>query len=113
MAAAREQKTGIVRVKGFVTAKLNNSIQVQDATGAIAVRPTSLDIKLGEEVILQGELKEYRALLQLDSASLIEKTGVTEVTEPVVLKASELKANQSELAKVLKIKITSVTDGGA
>ena len=113
MAAAREQKTGIVRVKGFVTAKLNNSIQIQDATGAIAVRPVSLDIKLGEEVILQGELKEYRELLQLDSASLIEKTGVTEVTEPVVLKASELKANQSELAKVLKIKITSVTDGGA
>src|SRR5699024_10572662 len=46
IADARAQGTGDVTVTGVVTAKLKNTIHIQDETAAIAVRPTSLDVEL-------------------------------------------------------------------
>ena len=40
-------------VKGIVTARLKNTIHIQDETAAIAVRPTSLDVQLGDEIIVK------------------------------------------------------------
>lgn len=76
IAEARAQGTGSATVKGIVTATLKNTIHIQDDTAAIAVRPTSLDAQLGDEITVSGSLQDYRGLLQLDSATLIEKRKV-------------------------------------
>ena len=59
-------------IKGTVAAKLKNTISVQDETGGIAVRPTSLTVQIGDEVTLTGTLADYRGLLQLDGAVIVE-----------------------------------------
>ena len=70
IADARTQGTGDVTVKGTVTAKLKNTIQIQDGTAAIAVRPTSLNVQLGDEITVTGSLGDYNGLLQLNNATL-------------------------------------------
>src|SRR5690625_4754299 len=113
IADAHAQGTGEVKVKGVVTAKLKNTIHIQDETGGIAVRPTTLDVQLGDEIVLQGNLQDFRTLLQVDGAVLLEKTGSPGVPEAIVLSAEELtKANQSKLARVQKVTIVDVNDGG-
>ena len=58
IAEARSMNTGeTVTIKGIVAANLKNTISVQDATGGIAVRPTSLDAKVGDEVTLLVHLR--------------------------------------------------------
>src|SRR5699024_5208368 len=72
---ARDHGTGTAKTKGIVTATLKNTIQIQDETAAIAVRPTSLDVELGDEITVTGQLQDYRGLLQLDGATLDENAG--------------------------------------
>lgn len=113
IAEAREQETGPVKVQGIVTAKLKNTIHIQDETGGIAVRPTSLDVQLGEKIIIQGSLQDYRSLLQVDRAELIEKKETPGIPEPVILSGSELTfENQSKLATIESVTIVDVYDGG-
>src|SRR5699024_4634037 len=72
---AREQGTGEAKTKGIVTAKLKNTIHIQDETGGIAVRPTSLDASLGDEITVSGNLQDYRGLLQSDGVILHANDG--------------------------------------
>lgn len=109
---ARDQGTGTAKTKGIVTAKLKNTIQIQDDTSAIAVRPTSLDVDLGDEITVTGNLQEYRGLLQLDGATLSEHGGNHDLPEPLLLTGSDLNAHQSKLVAMGNITITNVYDGG-
>ncbi|MFA1822613.1 5'-nucleotidase C-terminal domain-containing protein [Virgibacillus oceani] len=111
IAEVREQDTGEVKTKGVVTAKLKNTIQIQDETAAIAVRPTSLDVQVGDEITVIGTLNNYRGLLQLDGASVEDKTSDV-VPEPVTLQGNELENHQSQLAVVHNVTLTDVEDGG-
>src|SRR5699024_4801700 len=95
---ARDQGSGTAKTKGIVTAKLKNTIQIQDETAAIAVRPTSLDVELGDEITVTGQLQDYRGLLQLDDATLNENAGNQDVPEPLLLTGTELSEHQSKLA---------------
>ena len=72
-----------VTIKGTVAAKLKNTISVQDETGGIAVRPTSLAVQIGDEVTLTGTLADYRGLLQLDGAEIVEVTDRNGAPEPI------------------------------
>ncbi len=66
IAEARNKAVGeTVTIKGTVAANLKNTISVQDATGGIAVRPTSLPITVGDEVTLTGKLADYRGLASI------------------------------------------------
>ncbi len=114
IADARTQATGMAKVKGTVTAKLKNTIHIQDGTGGIAVRPTSLDVKIGDLVTVSGELKDYRNLLQLDGATLEDKTE-GEIPESTVVEVTKLSEHQSKLITVEDVKIVSaeVGDGWA
>ena len=111
IADARLQATGKATVKGIVTAKLKNTIHIQDETAAIAVRPTSLDVELGDEIIVSGSLQDYRGLLQLDSAKVDDKTAAT-VPAPERLNGVDINEdNESKLVIVQNVAITDVNKG--
>ncbi|WP_233713598.1 5'-nucleotidase C-terminal domain-containing protein [Lederbergia citri] len=111
IAEARSQGTGEAKVKGIVTAKLKNTIHIQDETAAIAVRPTSLEVQIGDEITVSGSLQEFRGLLQLDSATLVEKSENV-VPEPVELQGEEInEENESKLAVVNNIELVDVNQG--
>lgn len=98
-----------VTIKGIVAANLKNSISVQDATGGIAVRPTSLSIKAGEEVTLSGTLAEFRGLLQLDSATVVENKGNVGVPAPKFVTGADVKEeNESLLVQAKNVTLTAV-----
>ncbi|WP_449538821.1 5'-nucleotidase C-terminal domain-containing protein [Ferdinandcohnia sp. Marseille-Q9671] len=112
IAEARAQGTGEAAVKGIVTAVLKNTIHIQDETAAIAVRPTSLDVTLGDEITVSGSLQEYRGLLQLNSATLIEKLEDKGVPSPVELSGAAItEENESKLAIVKNIELVNVNEG--
>lgn len=102
-----------VTVKVIVAAKLKNSISVQDETGGLAVRPTNLDMTVGDEVTLTGTLADYRGLLQLDQAKIVEKAE--NVGAPIakeITGAGVNEDNESQLVVTKNLKLISVEDGG-
>lgn len=111
---ARNSNLGeTVTVKGIVAANLKNTISVQDATGGIAVRPTSLGVKIGDEVILTGKLADYKGLMQLDSAKLVEKTENVKVPVAQVLTGAGVgEDSESELVTIKNVELIEAKDGG-
>ncbi|MFJ7977702.1 endonuclease [Peribacillus sp. NPDC096379] len=106
IADARAQKTGEVTVKGIVTAKLKNTIHIQDGTAAIAVRPASLNVQLGDEITVDGSLSEYNGLLQL-TGTLVGTPVSKVVPSPEVLTGAQLnETNESKLATVNNVTIS-------
>ncbi|WP_203364574.1 endonuclease [Bacillus sp. REN10] len=102
-----------VVVKGVVTAKLKNTIQLQDETAAIAVRPTSLNVEPGDEVTLKGTLKEFNHLLQIDPATIETKGENVGVPAPLEIKGSEVnEENESKLATIKNVTITADLGSG-
>ncbi|KMY51867.1 endonuclease [Peribacillus loiseleuriae] len=98
-----------VTVKGIVAANLKNTISIQDATGGIAVRPTSLDATVGDEVTVTGKLADYRGLLQLDSATIIKKSvNVGAPTSKKVTGADVNEQNESLLVQASHVTLTNV-----
>ncbi|WP_342600206.1 endonuclease [Psychrobacillus sp. FSL H8-0483] len=109
IADARAQKTGEVTVKGIVTAKLKNTIHIQDESAAIAVRPTSLNVQLGDEITVDGSLGEYNGLLQL-TGTLVGTPVSKTVPNPEVLTGAQLnETNESKLATVNNVTISGAS----
>src|SRR5699024_3279857 len=112
IADVREQETGKAKTKGVVTAKLKNTIQIQDNTAAIALRPTSLDVQLGDEITVTGSLQDYRGLLQLSGVTVEDKTADASIPDPTSITGGELDSHESKLAVVDNVTLTDVGDGG-
>lgn len=113
IAEARKQGTGIVTIKGIVTASLKNTFAVQDETGGIAIRPTSLDMQVGDEVTLEGTLKEFKGLLQLDPSTIVEKGQNVGAPAPKEITGAEVnESNESLLVTVKNVELTAVTESG-
>lgn len=112
MAEARAAAPGTeVTIKGTVTAKLKNTLAVQDATGGIAVRPTSLNVAEGDVVTLKGTLADYRGLLQLDKAAVVTKES-GQAAQPKVIAGAEVdERNESQLVKVQNVTLTKDSEG--
>lgn len=101
-----------VAIKGTVAAILKNTISVQDATGGIAVRPTSLTVNIGDEVTLTGTLANYRGLLQLDGATIVDKVeNVGAPTPKVITGADVSEANESQLVTIHNVILSDVQVG--
>ena len=113
IAEARTTAIGeTVTIKGIVAANLKNSISIQDATGGIAIRPTSLAATLGDEVTLTGKLAEFRGLLQLDGATIVAKTENVGAPTPKVVTGAEVNENnESLLVQAKQITLTAVNAG--
>ncbi|GGB39427.1 hypothetical protein GCM10011409_16190 [Lentibacillus populi] len=112
IAEVRAQATGEAKTKGVVTAKLKNTIQIQDDTAAIAVRPASLDVQLGDEITVTGSLRDYHGLLELDGTTIEDKTANVGVPDPLTLTGGELENHQSKLAVIKNVTLTDVNDAG-
>lgn len=101
-----------VTIKGVVAANLKNTISAQDATGGIAIRPTSLPITVGDEVTLKGKLVNYRGLLQMDAATVVEKgTNVGVPSAKIVTGADVNESVESQLVTVMNVRLTAVQSG--
>lgn len=113
IAEARSKPVGeTVTIKGTVAANLKNTISVQDATGGIAVRPTSLPITVGDEVTLTGKLADYRGLLQLDASTIVQKgENVGAPTAKVVTGEEVNESTESQLVTVRNVTLTAVNSG--
>ncbi|MGN7407886.1 lamin tail domain-containing protein [Sporosarcina sp. SAFN-010] len=98
-------------VKGIVAAKLKNTISIQDETGGIAVRPTSLAVNVGDEVTVTGKIADYRELLQLDEASVVEKIVGTEPTAKTVTGAAIGEDVESQLVTVNNVTLSDKEAG--
>lgn len=98
-------------VKGIVTGKLKNTISIQDETGGIALRPTSLAAEVGDEVTVTGKVVDYRGLLQLDEAKLVEKSAGT-VPQAKTVKGSGIgESVESQLITVNNVTLSSKEAG--
>lgn len=113
IAEVRGQAVGTtVTVKGKVAAKLKNTISVQDETGGIAVRPTSLNVNVGDEVTLTGKLADFRGLLQLDSAAVIENVTGGEGPDAKVIAIGDINEQlESQLVTVKNTKLSIDSSG--
>ncbi|MER2111398.1 MAG: endonuclease [Solibacillus isronensis] len=108
IAEVRGQAVGTtVTVKGKVAAKLKNTISVQDETGGLAVRPTSLNVNVGDEVTVTGKLADFRGLLQLDSAAVIENVTGGEGPDAKVVAIGEI--NEQLESQLVTVKNTTLT----
>ncbi|MCT6923371.1 S-layer homology domain-containing protein [Metasolibacillus sp.] len=102
----------IVTVQGRVTAKLKNTIVMQDETAGISVRPTSLNVQEGELVTITGKLNTYLGLRQLDSASVVSKDTAQIDLLPKVIAANEVGEDyESQLVEVQNIKLSGGANG--
>lgn len=110
---ARSKALGeTVTVKARVAANLKNTVSVQDATAGIAIRPSNLAAKVGDEVTLTGKLAEFRGLLQLDNTVIVEKTENVGAPTPKIVTGSEVnEANESVLVQAKQITLTAVNAG--
>lgn len=100
-----------VTIEAVVVAKLKNTISVQDGTGGIAVRPSTLDVAVGDQVTLTGKIADYRGLMQLDGATVVEKKPNVGTPTPKVVSGAEVsEENESRLVTAKNIKILSVDD---
>lgn len=113
IADVRGQAVGTtVTVKGKVAAKLKNTISIQDETGGIAVRPTSLNINVGDEVTLTGKLAEFRGLLQLDSATVVENVTGGENPKAKIVAIGDINEKiESQLVTVKNITLSNDSSG--
>ncbi|WP_274307332.1 endonuclease [Solibacillus daqui] len=101
-----------VSIKGIVAATLKNTISVQDETGGIAVRPTSLNVKIGDEVTLTGTLANFRGLLQLDSATIVDKVENSGEPTPKIITGAEVsESNESQLVTIHNVILSDVQAG--
>lgn len=113
IADARSTALGeTVTIKGIVAANLKNTISIQDETGGIAVRPTSLPASIGDEVTLTGTLANYRGLLQLDGASIVEINKKAGDPAPKVITGAEVgEAVESQLVTVHNVILSDIQAG--
>src|SRR5699024_9292023 len=103
---AHKNPTGNITVQGVVTAKLKNTIQIQDKTGAIAIRPIDVDVASSDELTDQGNLAFYIKLLQLHDARLIEKHGKKDVVAEIVTGDKIKDEIESQLITVKDVALT-------
>jgi uncharacterized protein len=112
IADARAQATGVVKVKGIVTAKLKNTIHFQDETAALAIYPSSLNVQLGDEITVTGALAAHNGLLQLIDVAIEGDGNPVGVPEATTLTGAQLnEENESKLATVNGVTLIAVQEG--
>lgn len=104
----RAQASGSdVFTTGIVTAKLSNTIHIQDKDAAIALYGVkNTDLALGDKVEVTGTLGAYNGLLQVQNA-VATVIGQGEVPSPITLTSDQLnETTESMLATVKDVTIS-------
>lgn len=111
IAEARKQESDVVQIQGVITAIIGQTIHIQDETGAIVLYG-SLDVAVGDEVVVKGGYTVYRNLLELNNLELVEKKGKKDLPAAKTVTFSELGEDvEAQLVKVEKLKIGEYTNG--
>ncbi|MER1987565.1 MAG: chitobiase/beta-hexosaminidase C-terminal domain-containing protein [Solibacillus sp.] len=85
IAEARELAVGTAtQVAGVITAVIGQTIHMQDATAGMVLYG-SLEVAVGDEVVVSGSIGGFRNLLQIQNPVLVEKKGTVDVPEPKVV----------------------------
>ncbi|WP_409252057.1 cell wall-binding repeat-containing protein [Bacillus sp. SCS-153A] len=105
----------VVKVEGFVTASMGaggkTNLYIQDDTAGIVVRASGLTAQPGDKVLVEGKLKDYHGLAQIEPATASDVTVTTPsagVPAPYSLTANEMSTN-GELYEGTFVKFTNVT----
>lgn len=108
----KEQAAGDATTKGVVTAKWNDTIQIQDDTGAISVQATNLDVDVGDEITISGNVGDDHELLYMEQADLVDKSTDGDLPEPLILAGDELEDYQSKLAVIENVTLLAASPDG-
>ncbi len=113
--AARNLEIGdTVTVEGVITAKLKNTVHIQDETGGIAIFPTSsINGNVGDLIEVTGTLNEYNGLLQLQDVSVNDTIGQKEIKPEIVLGSEIGEGLESELVRINDIEVKSIAAEGS
>lgn len=112
IAAARATTLGkTVSVQGTVTAKLKNSITIQDGNAAIAVRPTSLAVNVGDNITVVGKVAEFKGLMQLDGAQLVNMSAGNVPEAKIITGDAVGEAVESQLVTVNNVALSDKEAG--
>src|SRR5690625_822154 len=95
-----EQAVGTAKTKGIVTAKLKNTIHIQDHSAGLALQSTSFDVDIGDDITVTGELQDHHGQYHLQSVTLNENHGHAETPQPIPLTGAMLEDHPSQLVSI-------------
>lgn len=101
----KKQEPGPVLAEGIVTATLNNAFYIQDETAAIAVQPADLEVAVGEEVTVSGQLVAEVEGLSIEGATIEEVEEAPSPLEPLLITPLDFDQHPAELVTVEEVTI--------
>ena len=112
---ARKNTETSVKVKGIVTFKEASgslyNYAIQDVSAGIAIRGND-NLEIGDEVIVEGKISEYKGLMQIQYSSLTKVSSGNTVPEPKEVKITDIIANDGgENYESQRVKISNVVIG--
>ncbi|WP_208558913.1 chitobiase/beta-hexosaminidase C-terminal domain-containing protein [Marinilactibacillus kalidii] len=111
MSIAEAREKGLnsqVKVSGTVTARLSNTVHLEDETGALAIYPASaIQAGVGQKVTVSGTLGQYNNLVQLQTVEVHDVEDGTEL-QPATISGADIQANESKLVSFKDVEILSV-----
>ena len=110
IAEAREQATGSVVTRGFVTSCVGNTGYIQDATAAICVYGTALTV--GNDVVVSGTLTTYNGLMEITNPTVVAVLSNGNTVTPAVKTIAEINSDYGTNAlqgMLVKIENATVT----
>ncbi len=112
--------TSTVKIKGIVTFKeasgtLNGSTAynyaIQDTTAGIAIRGID-NLQIGDEVIVEGKVTEFKGLVQIQYTAIEKKSSNNTLPEPKEVKIEDIIDNNGgEKYESQRVKFINVTIG--
>lgn len=111
IAAVRERLDGPAQVQGVITAIIGQTIHIQDETGAIVLYG-SLDVAVGDEVVVKGSLTEYSNLLEITGIEVVERIGTADVPAPKLVTAAQITEDiEAQLVQFSEVTVSSYSGG--
>jgi len=111
IAEARDQGTGDVVTKGYVTSCVGTTGYIQDATAAICVYGSSLTV--GDEIRVAGTLTNYNGLLEITSPTVtVVSSGNTIEPELMTIAEAVASTNQGWFIRIEDATVTNISGSG-
>lgn len=112
---ARQNDTGEFTVNGVVTARHNNTLHIQDHSGAIAVfRQKDIpNVSIGDDITVRGTRNDYGGLKQLQNPVLVSVNGQGDVTPLIIDDLNQIEELDSMLVTLKNVVVGPGAQAGA
>ncbi len=110
IADIKNQETEAILTKGIVTATLNNAFYIQDETAGIAVQPAELEVAVGEEVTVSGQLVAEAGGKSIEEATIEEVTEAPLSLDPLLVTPLDFDQHPAELVAVEEVTILTADE---